>query len=293
MTAPFDDNPDSDLDQFDDGFSDCGQDNDHGHSDTIDDPWKYLESDARNGGSSDDGSSGDEPRVSVILPAAGESSRMGLQVRKPFLQLGGITILERTCRRMRETKLVDEIILAVHPDDLDNAQGKDWPTLEKAGVTMVVAGGVNRAESVWNALQVSDPTADVVAVHDAVRPFVSVSLCRALFKLAEKRGAAIPANPVSDTIKRIEGDTILETIQRVGLMSVQTPQAFRRSVLLDAFDFVHSTGGLSERITDDASMVEAYGLEVAVIHGEPYNLKITTRDDLKLAEMLLGSNLVS
>lgn len=235
----------------------------------------------------------DDLSVTVILPAAGESSRMGLSTRKPFLPLSGITILERTCQRMMETKLVGEIVLAVHPDDLEAVQDQYEEKLMRVGVSMIVAGGRSRAESVWNALEVSDPSADVVAVHDAVRPFASVSLCRALFKLAHQRDAAIPASPVTDTIKRVEGDAVTETVRRLGLMQVQTPQAFRREMLLGAFEFMRRTGGLTERITDDASMVEAYGHPVSVIHGEPYNLKITTKDDLRLAELLLQAQLVS
>lgn len=240
----------------------------------------------------EDGEDEADLRVSVILAAAGEGTRMGGAVRKPLLALGGVPILLRTLRRLASIKLVREILVAVHPEDVEPIRAEVWDAWMEAGATLLVAGGASRAESVWNALQVTDPQADVVAVHDAVRPFVPVDLCRALFRLAHKRGAAIPVLPVQDTIKRIEGDTVTETPQRAGLVGVQTPQVVRRDLFVNAYEYRFSTGGLGEAITDDASLVEAYGEPVSVLHGSPWNLKITRPDDLRLAEAMLAAGLV-
>lgn len=232
------------------------------------------------------------PVVSVILPAAGESTRMGGPVRKPYLPLGGEPILLRTVRAMRALPGVGEVVLAIHPEDQGAMDGPEGDALRAAGVTLAVAGGDNRAESVLRAVEAADPMADLVAIHDAVRPFAPADMCKALFGLAMRRGAAVPILPLADTVKRIEGDTVLETIRRAGLVRVQTPQVVQRDLYIEAAEYARSTGGVSERVTDDASLVEAYGREVAVLHGSPFNLKITTKEDLRIAEAFLAAGLV-
>jgi len=225
--------------------------------------------------------------VSVIIPAAGASTRMGGDTRKPFMELCGEPILFRTCRRLKSFEGVTEIILAVHPEDLDYVQGELWDELSARGVNMVVAGGENRQDSVWRAFSACDPSADLVAIHDAVRPFITKEVAQMLFKTAMQRGAAVPIVPLSDTIKRTEADHVVETVPRRGLNRVQTPQVFERELFLDACEYVLSTGGFSENITDDASIVEAYGKEVAVVLGDETNFKITTPRDLRIAEALV------
>ena len=230
--------------------------------------------------------------VAVILPAAGQSLRMGGGARKPFLELAGEPILLRTVRRLAKAPGVLEIVLAVHPDDLEAVQGEWWERLAEAGVTLAVAGGVSRAESVWNAIQVVSAKAELIAVHDAVRPFVSPDILKALFSTARRHGASVPVIPLVDTPKRIEGDSVVETPLRLGLMRVQTPQVFASNLLIEAYEYALNTGGLSDRITDDSQMVENLGREVAAVLGDEFNLKITTPKDLRLAETLLAAGLV-
>lgn len=230
--------------------------------------------------------------VSVIIPAAGSGERMGGGVRKPFLELNGEPILFRTCRRLREIPGVFEIIVAVHPNDLDFIQDKKWEEARAAGIELAVAGGESRAQSVWNALEVVSARAELVAVHDAVRPFVPRDIVRALFSTARKRGAAVPVVPMGDTPKRIEGDRIVETPRRAGLMRVQTPQVFRSDLLIEAYEYRINTGGLSEYITDDAQLVEALGREVAAVYGSEFNMKITSPADMRIAEAFLAAGLV-
>ena len=233
-----------------------------------------------------------KPDVAVILPAAGQSLRMGDGARKPFLELAGEPILLRTVKRLAGAPGILEIILAVHPDDLDAVQGEWWERLAGAGAALAVAGGVSRAESVWNAMQVVPARAELIAVHDAVRPFVSPDILKALFSTARRRGAAVPVVPLVDTPKRVEGDSVVETPRRLGLMRVQTPQVFASDLLIEAYEYALSTGGLSDRITDDSQMVENLGREVAAVLGDEFNLKITTPKDLRLAEALLAAGLV-
>jgi 2-C-methyl-D-erythritol 4-phosphate cytidylyltransferase len=214
---------------------------------------------------------------------------MGGDIRKPWMELAGQPIIYRTCRRLREVEGVSEIILALHPDDVDRAQNELWDDLTAAGVSMIVAGGANRAESVWNAVQVVAADSELIAVHDAVRPFISPVICEQLFKMAARRGAAVPIVPLADTVKRVEADLVVETPRRLGMVRVQTPQVFSSDLFIDACEYALSTGGFTDSITDDASLVERYGKEVAVILGEEYNFKITTPRDLKIAEALFAT----
>ncbi|MCL2000807.1 MAG: 2-C-methyl-D-erythritol 4-phosphate cytidylyltransferase, partial [Planctomycetes bacterium] len=130
------------------------------------------------------------------------------------------------------------------------------------------------------------------AVHDAVRPFFSLDAVSALFAIARRRGAAGPGIPLSDTLKQVEGDVVTETPRRAGLMRVQTPQVFRSDLLIEAYEYAIRTGGLSERITDDAQLVEALGREVAAVATDELNLKITSPLDMKIAQALLAAGLV-
>lgn len=233
-----------------------------------------------------------EGDVSVIIPAAGESLRMGSNVRKPFLELAGEPILVRTIRRLAGAPGVFEVIVAVHPDDLAPV-GEEWgERLAAAGMTLAVAGARSRAESIWNALQVVSARAKYVAVHDAVRPLVPLDVIKALFSTARKRGAAVPVVPMVDTPKRVEGDRILETPRRLGLMRVQTPQVFESDLLIEAYEYAIRTGGLSEYVTDDSQLVENLGREVAAVFGDELNIKITSPRDLRIVEALLRAGLV-
>ncbi len=234
----------------------------------------------------------DAPTVSLIIPAAGDSTRMRASKRKPWLPLGGKPIILRTLELFHALPWVEEIVLVVNEADEEEANGPLWESLSARGVSMVVTGGANRAESVWNGLQVSDPSCEVVAIHDAVRPFISLDSCQAIMRTARDRGACVPVVPMQDTVKRIEGDKVTETIRRLGLMAVQTPQCFRRELLIEAYEHARRTGGILENVTDDASLVEAYGEEVHVVLGSSANLKITTQEDLVIAEAMLKAGVI-
>ncbi len=231
--------------------------------------------------------------IAIVIPAAGQSLRMESPVRKPFLRIAGESILLRTLRKFSALDEVLEIILAVHPDDLDAVQGEMWQQLSQAGATLAVAGAETRAESVWNAIQVVSARAKFLAVHDAVRPFISIDTIKALFSTARRRKAAVPVTPMVDTPKRVEGDVIIETPRRIGLMRVQTPQVFDSDLLIEAYEYAIRTGGLSDSITDDSQLVENLGHPVAAVLSDELNLKITTKRDMELAEVLLAAGLVS
>jgi len=228
-------------------------------------------------------------RFAVILPAAGQSTRFSSGRRKkPFVDLKGRPIWVRTAEHFVMRDDVVQTLIVVGPDDLDWFKEKFRPNLAFMEIE-IVAGGEERADSVENALARVHADVDFVAVHDAARPLLTAKWINEVFKAAEKSDAAIPAIPVTSTLKRVEslakkGQQIVETVSRDGLWLAQTPQVFRRDLLLEAY--AQRNDGAA---TDEASLVEQTGHPVTVVPGSPMNLKITLPEDLKMAEALLDA----
>jgi 2-C-methyl-D-erythritol 4-phosphate cytidylyltransferase len=222
-------------------------------------------------------------KVAVIIPAAGKSSRFGGAEKKPFTSLGGRPVWLRSAELFWTRPDVARVYLVISPDDRDEFRGRFGHLLVFTNAE-VVDGGSERFESVANALQKLSDDAEFVAVHDAVRPLVSPAQIDAVFTAAKSHGAAMLAMPVADTLKRVEGDKIVGTVSRAGLWQAQTPQVFRRDWLTEAYA---KRATLGEAITDDAQLLEAAGRSVVVVPGAMTNFKITTRDDLTLAELIL------
>ena len=202
-----------------------------------------------------------------IVVAAGRGDRFGAP--KQFLELGGARLVDRA---VASTAAACDEVVVVLPADVA------W---DGAPVARAVAGGATRSASVRAGLDAVPDAVDVIVVHDAARPLASPGTFRAVID-AVRRGCdgAVPAIPVSDTVKRVAHGCVLETVDRADLVAVQTPQAFRAAVLRDA----HRVGGDA---SDDAALVEAIGGVVAVVAGEPRNIKVTGPDDLALAAALL------
>ncbi len=242
-------------------------------------------------------------KVFVIIPAAGLGTRMAAPSRpqdaknappsKQFAELGGVPILVHTLRKFASVGAVNQIFVALRAAESSRFE----PRLEqedfRAKVQMV-EGGDNRQQSVANALgeleKGSLPAADdVVLVHDAVRPFVDAEIIRSVITVAAKHGAAIAGLPAVDTVKKVDrtsdGAIVTSTIPRECVVLAQTPQGFRFAVLKKAFDDAQADGFTG---TDEASLVERSGHEVAVVMGSPRNIKITTPADLELAEFYLA-----
>lgn len=225
-------------------------------------------------------------KVAAILPAAGLGTRMGHEVgRKQFLLLEGIPVLRHTIRKFLACPLIHEIVVTVRPDDVEFAH--DILAGEPATKPVrVVEGGETRQQSVENGLRSLGPDVDLVAVHDAVRPFIEVECIERVIHEAEKYGAAIVGIVPVDTVKQVHLHKIRATIPRDRLVLAQTPQVFRRELLLEAYAKANEdqfTG------TDEASLVERLEkLEVSVVAGSDRNIKITKPGDLKLAELFLA-----
>ena len=232
------------------------------------------------------------PEVSLVIVAAGASSRMKAYKRKPWLSLGGKAVIYHTLEAFKGLDEIREIVLVVNKDDEKYVREVEWTQLKKHGVSLITTGGESRYESVWNGITITDTMNDVVAVHDAVRPFLKQDMLKGLFKMARDYGAAIPAVPMQDSLKRVEGDKIIESISRVGAMLAQTPQCFRRDLLIESFEYARNTGGIPETITDEAGLVENYGQKVSVLLGSSFNIKLTTQEDLVIGDMLLKSGLL-
>lgn len=218
----------------------------------------------------------------VILPAAGASSRFGkTHLKKPFVNLKNQAVWLYSAQRFLERSEVKQVIVVISESDREFFEMKFSANIAVMDLTLVI-GGNERMDSVRNALEQVSDECDYVAIHDAARPCLTDEAITDVFDAAEKTGAAILASPIYGTIKKVGADLkVDETVSRDGLWQAQTPQVFRKNVLLSAYDSFQGSA------TDDAQVVEAAGHPVAIVKGPPSNLKITTKDDLKIAESIL------
>lgn len=226
------------------------------------------------------------PKFSVILPAAGKSSRFKDREKKPFVNLDGRAVWLRTAELFITRSDVCQCLIVVAPEDEELFRRRYTANIAFMNVKIVL-GGKERFDSVANALQRVAEEADFVAVHDAVRPCLQGEQIDAVFAAAAAVGAAILAVPVTDTLKRADAKGRIEaTLPRDRLWLAQTPQVFRKDWLIEAYA---KRGQLGQAITDDAQLVEAAGHPAQIVEGDPSNIKITTKADLQLAEAILKS----
>jgi 2-C-methyl-D-erythritol 4-phosphate cytidylyltransferase len=224
-------------------------------------------------------------RVAALIPAAGSGQRMGGAIPKPFLQLGAREILARTLDIFEACKAIAEIWVIVPSAHVTFCQQTIVARYGFRKVQGIVIGGPTRQESVWRGLQQLGDSVDLVVVHDGVRPFVTDALLQDTLVQAAHYGAAITAVPVKDTLKRVsETGDVEATVPRDCLWRVQRPQDFQRALLQMAFDYAWKQGIMA---TDEAGLLEALGKNVKVVRGIESNIKVTTPDDLVLAENVL------
>ena len=223
------------------------------------------------------------PAYSVILAAGGKSQRFqDKHYKKPYVPLAGKAVWLHSAEKFLSRDDVKQLILVIAAEDKEMFFAKFGANIAILGIE-VVEGGAERAESVANALAKVRADVDCIAVHDAARPCLADAWIDAVFEAAAKSGAALLANRVVGTLKRsADGKSSGETVSREGLWEAQTPQVFRRDLLLEAYQ---KRGSLQP--TDEAQAVERLGHAVRLIETSRMNLKITTRDDLKLAEQTL------
>jgi 2-C-methyl-D-erythritol 4-phosphate cytidylyltransferase len=223
------------------------------------------------------------PSYAVILPAAGKSQRFRDKAyKKPFAPLGGRSVWLHAAEKFLDRPDVKQTILVIAAEDRELFNMKFGANIAIMGVE-VIEGGAERSDSVQRALERVKPDIDFVAVHDAARPCIATTWIDDVFAAAARDGAAILGCQVQATLKRVDQKKhVLETVSRDGLWEAQTPQVFRRQLLVDAY----AKRG-REAVTDDAQLVERLGHAITIVPCSLLNLKITTRDDLKLAEQVL------
>ncbi len=222
----------------------------------------------------------------AIIVAAGSGARFGSEKPKQFLDVGGKPLLIHTLEKFENCPLINEIILVIAADQLINYR-EIATKYHLRKVAKIVYGGKTRAESVFKGFSVIEAaTAEIVAVHDGARPFVSCEEITATFEKAMQTGAACLVAPVTDTMKVVEDGKIVKTFDREKLRRALTPQAFHYEILRNAFfgaDFSEST-------TDECYLVEKLGYKIAIVEGSAKNIKITTREDFAVAENFLREN---
>ena len=229
-------------------------------------------------------------RIAAIVPAAGLGTRMGAETPKQFLELDGMPLLLFTLRRLATCAAITEFFISTRAEDIVPQQDK----VAKAGLgrpARVVHGGDTRQQSVANALAQVDPTTEIVLVHDAVRPFVTLEQIERVIAEARTRGAAILGIPAIDTVKEVKRASlpqdvalITSTIPRERIVLAQTPQAFQYALIRNAFRTGQKDGVTA---SDEAGLVERLGHDVYVVQGSDRNLKITRPADMELARFYL------
>ncbi len=221
------------------------------------------------------------PSVGVAVPAAGSGRRLG-GVKKTFLMLDGVPVLERALRPFLEIDEVIAVVVALPAADVDSPP--EWLINLDPRVS-VTLGGATRRDSVWAALEALPDQCDVIAVHDGARPLVTADVVRRCVDVAAGGVGAVAGVPVVDTIKRVDSEgVVIETPERAGFWNAQTPQVFPRHLLTEAYRRARED---DVQATDDAALVEAFGGQVQMVEASAANLKVTGPGDLDLARVLL------
>ena len=225
-----------------------------------------------------------KPICTAVIVAAGKGRRMGTEISKQFLPLCGKEILAHSVEKFEKAEKIRDIVLVTGEDSLQDvremAQEYGWKK-----IVAVVAGGKERQDSVWNGLQAVSDDTDIVLIHDGVRPFVTEDILNHSIETAVEMGGCVAGVPAKDTIKVCNGENIVvATPDRSTLWQIQTPQTFRKDLILQAYQKAKAEGFAG---TDDASLAEYSGCPVKVIMGSYRNIKITTKEDLLIGEAFL------
>lgn len=216
----------------------------------------------------------------TIIPAAGQGKRMGTEINKLFLEINGETIIRQTVAVFQEIDSCEQIFIAAHPDEVELMEEhlKDF-----SKVAGIIPGGQERQHSINEVLKVLIDT-EVVMVHDGARPFITQEKIDQLYQDALTKDAVILAVQAKDTIKQVINGVVEHTYDRSTMWQVQTPQAFKRDIILKAYEQAEAQNYLG---TDDASLVERTGYKVHISNGDYDNIKITTHEDLIIAHSIL------
>lgn len=225
--------------------------------------------------------------VVAVVPAAGRGARMGGSTPKQFLSLGGIPLLVHTLRTLDSVSAISEIVVVIPDADREYCQLDVVDRFNIKKVAQIVPGGQRRQDSVRHGVLALQEKAEIVVVHDGVRPFVSREIVEQAIQSAIQTGASLVAIPMKDTVKRVNENGVVDaTLNREQLWLAQTPQVFRYSWLLEAHQMAEEK---NIDATDDAGLIEQLGHPVAIVQGSTHNIKITRPEDLALGEAILLS----
>ncbi|HOH97307.1 MAG TPA: 2-C-methyl-D-erythritol 4-phosphate cytidylyltransferase [Candidatus Cloacimonadota bacterium] len=226
----------------------------------------------------------------AIITAAGSGLRLKGDIKKQFRLLDGIPVLIRTLSPFFTSEVISSIIVTAPEEDVEYCNNLILQFFEPVPKPfLVLAGGLERQDSVFGALQQCPPDTGIVFIHDAVRPFIDHDLIEELYDIATEAGAVVPAARLKHTIKSVEGEFIEGTLVRDRLIQVFTPQVFKYKVIMNAYLKAYNDGFIS---TDDSALVEYYGHKVRYHLTGDLNIKITDAQDLALAQVLLERNII-
>ncbi|MBN1291536.1 MAG: 2-C-methyl-D-erythritol 4-phosphate cytidylyltransferase [Candidatus Latescibacteria bacterium] len=222
--------------------------------------------------------------AAAVIVAGGQGLRMGTAVPKQLLKLNGITILERTLIPFTQCPEIKSIVIVAAEAIIEHIKTSISQQLFNSKEVHIVQGGIERQSSVWNGILAVENTADIIVIHDAVRPFITAQLITDSITGAEVYGSVSVMRPIMETVKIVKDDTVIETPDRSTLRITQTPQAFRKNLIIQAHKKAIEDGYIG---TDDCMLVERLGYPVHVIEGNDINIKITTPTDLEIAKAIL------
>ncbi|MBI5055852.1 MAG: 2-C-methyl-D-erythritol 4-phosphate cytidylyltransferase [Nitrospirae bacterium] len=228
-------------------------------------------------------------KVIAIVPAAGLGKRFNASIKKTFADLNGVPLLVHTLKRLNSEKLISEVVPALSAEDIEN--GHEMVKAHNLSkIKRIAPGGKERQDSIYNALKLLERAGidpgSIVLIHDGVRPFIPKGLIENLISDLENFDGVIPGIPVKDTLKEVSSDNVVvTTMNRENIRAIQTPQAFTFGVIKKAYDAAYAEGSYA---TDDAALVEKIGGRVKIVTGSPYNIKVTTPEDMEMAEWLMA-----
>ncbi len=224
-------------------------------------------------------------RVFAVVPAGGSGMRMGSSVKKQFISLLGMTVLERTILALERSPLVEGIVLSAPEESVKDCIRGLCENRTESKITEVVTGGSTRQESVYNGVAALPGDVEYILVHDGARPFVTTEIIERVILQSFASGAAVAAVKVRDTLKETCNGIISGSINRDDVVRIQTPQCFRADLLKDAMAHAMKDDHLAD---DESSLVSRVGTDVTVVEGSETNIKLTTREDLLLGEAILS-----
>jgi len=221
-------------------------------------------------------------KVTALVPAAGKGKRLKHGIDKAFVKINSKPLIVHTLESLEKSQSINDIVLVVGKDELARAR-RLVRHFRLSRVREIVAGGAKRSDSVMNGLKAVGGDTDIVLIHDGARPCVTTKVIEDCLTAVLKYGSACVSVPVKPTIKTVKGGYIINTPVRKTLWEAQTPQGFKRSIILEAY----KDAGLRKKATDDSALAELRGYKVRVVPGDYRNIKVTTPEDIVLAEQLL------